>query len=136
MKPKTLAVLLAAAGMSLPGCMILSTGARSAAVQFQQNGLPFKDPILEQAQTWSDVKSLLSEHFLWPAADVRAAQWIAIVDVKPRADGTYGFAFQSVKKNPTWDPLSVSSKWPIAEPKIHPSLDLSDANRHLGSDGR
>jgi hypothetical protein len=76
-----------------------------------------------------EIRSTLSQRFLWLADDKRAAQWIAYIDVRtpPTLLQPFGLTVVEVKKNPDWRPWEVSTPFPTRDDGTPVSFKLQEA---------
>jgi hypothetical protein len=117
----------------LGGCSAVSTGARSAYVLVLRDGTPVAASTTSISST--QLKPLLSEHFLWQTDDRRAAKYIAVVEISPAEDAIRPAALRLVRteRNLSWNPAAVSSPWPVRESAMHPSLQMMDSVQRYDS---
>ncbi len=117
------------------GCTFLSTGARTAYVVVERPGVAARVSPLISPVVRDQAKSQLDAKHLWVTDDVRGAKWLAVFDDSNEAQSTKSspLTLRRIERNPSWDPLAVSSPSPFREPQVHPSLSLAEANQQLGS---
>ena len=113
--PLRFALISASLALCCGGCTFLSTGARSAVVVLVRSEVTTAGSGSLSMPPRDEIKSALSQRFLWLVDDKRAAQWIAYVEVRtpPTPLQPFGLTVLEVKKNPDWRPLEVST--PIAQ---------------------
>lgn len=115
------------------GCTYLSTGARTAYVVVERPGVAARVSPLASPVVQDQAKSQLDARHLWVTDDVRSAKWLAVFDDSNEAEPTKSatLTLKRLERNPSWDPLAVSSPWPIRGAQGHPSLSLAEANEQI-----
>ena len=78
----------------------------------------------------TEYRRLFVSH-LWVTEDVRGAKWLAVFNVSSETEQAKSstLTLRRLERNPSWDPLAVSSPSPFREPPMHPSLSLAEANQ-------
>jgi hypothetical protein len=128
-----LAIFAGVFAMASGGCTMVSTGARSAVVMLVRQDVSGANAAALEIPPRKELSSLLSSRFLWLVDDKRAAQWVAYVDVRtpPTPLQPFGLTLLEVRKNPNWQPSTVSDPISSREDRMHPSLRLAEQNQQL-----